>query len=300
MPENQKGAKGMNKGTRLLAALWLLVVLLCAPALADITVYAADYPVDRDGWYDTMEEVAVYLTLYDELPENYMTKKEAQKLGWVSSKGNLWDVAYGCSIGGDRFGNYEGALPNKKGRQWTECDIGFEGDYRGAQRIVFSNDDLIYYTDDHYNTFEKVNVVKESANRNDDKAKIKEEDGVLRVNAQVEYGESYTAHEEVAAYLAAFGELPINYIVKDDAYDLGFSAKKDNMGVVAPEFAIGGDKFGNREGLLPKKKGRQYYECDVDMVNGKRGDCRIVYSDDGLIFYTADRYRSFVEVKVEN
>ena len=144
----------MKQGIKLLSALWLLLALLCVSALADITVYASDYPVDRDGWYDTMEEVAVYLALYDELPENYLTKKEAQKLGWVSSKGNLWDVAYGRSIGGDRFGNYEGALPDKKGRQWTECDIDFQGDYRGAERIVFSNDDLIYYTDDHYNTFE--------------------------------------------------------------------------------------------------------------------------------------------------
>jgi len=291
----------MQKGIRLLSALLVLLVLLCASALADITVYASEHPVDKDGWYDAMEEVAVYLTLYDELPQNYMTKKAAQKLGWVSSKGNLWDVAYGCSIGGDRFGNYEGVLPDKNGRKWTECDIDFEGDYRGAKRIVFSNDDLIYYTDDHYKTFEKVNVVKGKKNqkqaaKNQSAAKAKE--GILTVSALVEYGESYTSHEEVAAYLAAFGELPINYIVKDDAYDLGFSAKKDNMGIVAPEFAIGGDAFGNREGLLPKAKGRQYYECDVDMVDGKRGDCRIVYSDDGLIFFTADRYKTFVEVKV--
>ena len=278
------------KGFKVLAALWLLLALLCVSALADITVYAGDYPVDQDGWYDTMEEVAVYFTLYDELPENFLTKKEAQKLGWVSSKGNLWDVAYGRSIGGDRFGNYEGVLPDKKGRQWTECDINFEGDYRGAERIVFSNDDLMYYTNDHYNTFEKILVVEGSA----------QNENVLTVRAQVEYGESYTSCAQVAAYLHAYGELPINYIVKDEAYDLGFSAKKDNMGVVAPEFAIGGDKFGNREGLLPQAKGRKYYECDVDMIGGKRGDCRIVYSDDGLIFYTADKYKSFVEVKVEN
>ena len=280
----------MMKGFKVLAALWLLLALLCVSALADITVYAGDYPVDQDGWYDTMEEVAVYLVLYDELPENFLTKKEAQKLGWVSSKGNLWDVAYGRSIGGDRFGNYEGVLPDKKGRQWTECDINFEGDYRGAERIVFSNDDLMYYTNDHYNTFEKILVVEGSA----------QNENVLTVRAQVEYGESYTSCAQVAAYLHAYGELPINYIVKDEAYDLGFSAKKDNMGVVAPEFAIGGDKFGNREGLLPQAKGRKYYECDVDMIGGKRGDCRIVYSDDGLIFYTADKYKSFVEVKVEN
>ena len=293
----------MKNSIRLLAALVLLLSLLCATALADITVYAAEHPVERDGWYDAMEEVAVYLTLYDELPENYMTKKEAQKLGWVSSKGNLWDVAYGCSIGGDRFGNYEGILPEKKGRSWTECDIDFEGDYRGAKRIVFSSDDLIYYTDDHYESFEKVNVVtekKETKSAKNAKSSTQKKENVLTVRADVVYGESYISHEEVAAYLHAYGELPINYIVKDDAYDLGFSAKKDNMGKVAPEFAIGGDEFGNREGLLPKAKNRQYYECDVNMVNGKRGDCRIVYSNDGLIFFTADRYKSFIQVKVED
>jgi len=293
----------MKRGLRLIAALWLLLALMSAAALADITVYAAEHPVERDGWYDTMEEVAVYLTLYDELPENYMTKKEAQKLGWVSSKGNLWKVAYGCSIGGDRFGNYEGILPEKKGRTWTECDIDFEGDYRGAKRIVFSSDDLIYYTDDHYESFEKVNVVtekKEKSAAKNDKNTAKKKENVLTVSASVAYGESYFTHEEVAVYLNTFGELPINYIVKDDAYDLGFSAKKDNMGVVAPEFAIGGDEFGNREGLLPKAKNRQYYECDVDMVDGKRGDCRLVYSSDGLIFFTEDRYKSFIQVKVED
>ena len=162
----------------------------------------------------------------------------------------------------------------------------------GAKRIVFSSDDLIYYTDDHYESFEKVIVVAGQGNAG------KQKEDVLNVRAKVEYGECYITHEEVAAYLHVYGELPINYIVKADAVDLGYSAKKDNMGVVAPEFAIGGDKFGNREGLLPKEKDRQYYECDVDMVNGKRGDCRLVYSSDGLIFYTADRYKHFIQVKV--
>ncbi len=153
----------MKKGIRLLLAAALALVLFAGSALAEITVYTADYPVEEDGWYDTLEEVAVYLTIYDDLPDNYLTKKEAQKRGWVQSKGNLWDVAYGCSIGGDRFGNYEGRLPDKKGRSWTECDIGFEGEYRGAERIVFSNDDLIYYTDDHYESFEEIVVVEDGA-----------------------------------------------------------------------------------------------------------------------------------------
>ena len=140
--------------------LTLLLLAVSLPALArTITVDAARYDVEEDGWYDSMEEVAIFLTFFEELPDNYLNKKEAQALGWENKKGNLWKVAKGCSIGGDRFGNYEGLLPDKKGRKWTECDIDFEGGYRGGERIVFSNDGLIYYTGDHYESFEKIEVV---------------------------------------------------------------------------------------------------------------------------------------------
>ena len=139
----------------------VLVLLMLAPAALakTITVDAADYDVEEGGWYDGMEEVAIYLTFFEELPENYLTKKEAQALGWESRKGNLWDVADGCSIGGDRFGNYEKLLPDTKGRKWTECDIDFDGRYRNSKRIVFSNDGLIYYTGDHYESFDKIEVI---------------------------------------------------------------------------------------------------------------------------------------------
>ena len=102
--------------------------------------------------YTSKEEVALYLHLYEELPPNFITKKEAQKLGWVSKEGNLSEVAPGMSIGGDYFGNYEGILP--KGKEYHECDIDSDGSYRGAKRIVFSDDGCIYYTEDHYETFE--------------------------------------------------------------------------------------------------------------------------------------------------
>lgn len=146
---------------RWLGILLALALVLFAPAALakTITVDAADYDVEEDGWYDSMEEVAIYLTFFEELPDNYITKKEAQNLGWESRKGNLWDVAYGCSIGGDKFGNYEKLLPDQKGRKWTECDIGFEGEYRGGERIVFSNDGLIYYTEDHYASFDQIEVI---------------------------------------------------------------------------------------------------------------------------------------------
>lgn len=167
----------MNK--RMLAGLLLalLMMLMAVPGLCKtITVNANDYPVSEDGWYDSMEEVAVYLDTYDQLPDNYLTKKEAQALGWVSKQGNLWEVADGCSIGGDRFGNYEGLLPDAKGRKWTECDIDFEGEYRNGERIVFSNDGLIYYTDDHYESFDEIEVVYEAAEKTGAEPKGKNDD----------------------------------------------------------------------------------------------------------------------------
>ncbi|MBR5559471.1 MAG: ribonuclease [Oscillospiraceae bacterium] len=109
--------------------------------------------VARDGSYSSMQEVADYIHTYGKLPQNYITKNKARDLGWESSQGNLWDVAPGMSIGGDRFGNYEGLLPEANGRTWTECDIDYEGGHRNAKRIVFSNDGLIFYTDNHYESF---------------------------------------------------------------------------------------------------------------------------------------------------
>jgi len=110
--------------------------------------------VEEDGTYTSKEEVAAYLHLFGHLPDNFITKNEAKKLGWINSEGNLDEVAPGKSIGGDRFGNYEGNLPEKKNRTYYECDIDFDGGYRGSKRIIYSNDGLIYYTEDHYNTFE--------------------------------------------------------------------------------------------------------------------------------------------------
>ena len=110
--------------------------------------------VEEDGTYTSKEEVAAYIYEFGHLPDNFITKKEAKELGWVSKEGNLAEVAPGMSIGGDYFGNYEGLLPEEDGREYYECDINSDGGYRGAERIVFSDDGLIYYTEDHYESFE--------------------------------------------------------------------------------------------------------------------------------------------------
>ena len=89
--------------------------------------------VKKGQSYSTKDEVAAYLNEYQELPPNFITKAEAQKLGWDNSKGNLWEVTNKMSIGGDRFGNFEGLLPKAQGRQYYECDIDYYGGYRGAR-----------------------------------------------------------------------------------------------------------------------------------------------------------------------
>ena len=106
--------------------------------------------VDKDGSYTSPEDVAAYIHTFGTLPQNFLTKREAQALGWDSHKGNLWDVAPGMSIGGDRFGNYEGLLPDGN---YKECDVNYDGGFRGAERLIFGEDGSVYYTSDHYKSF---------------------------------------------------------------------------------------------------------------------------------------------------
>lgn len=144
---------------RLIALIMALMMLVFGAGYAEILV-DGDFAMTEEltieyGWdYYTLEEVALYLHVFWELPPNYITKDEAYDLGWNSREGNLWDVAYGYVIGGDTFGNREGLLPDDGERQWYECDVNYEGGYRGAERVLFSSDGLIYYTLDHYESFE--------------------------------------------------------------------------------------------------------------------------------------------------
>ncbi|WP_110114815.1 ribonuclease domain-containing protein [Bacillus sp. CGMCC 1.16541] len=115
-------------------------------AEAAISYYAT--PTDFAG-------IIEYLKTYGELPANFITKSEAQSIGWVSSQCNLATVAPGYSIGGDVFQNREGLLPAKSGRIYYEADAYYKSGCRGAQRVVYSNDGLYYTTNDHYKTFQR-------------------------------------------------------------------------------------------------------------------------------------------------
>lgn len=105
---------------------------------------------------NTFNGVANYLSANGTLPCNFITKSQATALGWVASKGNLAEVAPGKSIGGDVFSNREGKLPSASGRVWREADINYTSGFRNADRIVYSNDGLIYKTTDHYVTFTRM------------------------------------------------------------------------------------------------------------------------------------------------
>ena len=102
--------------------------------------------------------------------------------------------------------------------------------------------------------------------------------------------------QRIADYLFEHGELPENFITKQEAKDLGWDSSWNYVSDVAPGMSIGGDYFGNYEGKLPKIKGRKYYECDCWYTGGKRNAYRIIYSNDGHVWYTEDHYNTFTEM----
>ncbi len=156
----------MKKQSKSFLCLFILVTVLillssCGVHTGSDTIFTAptetvsaqaELTLDEEGAFTTKEDVALYIHLYERLPNNFITKSEARALGWEG--GSVEKYAPGKCIGGDRFGNYEDLLPEKVGRTYNECDINTMGaSSRGAERIVFSNDGLVYYTSDHYESF---------------------------------------------------------------------------------------------------------------------------------------------------
>ncbi|WDI42997.1 ribonuclease domain-containing protein [Bremerella sp. P1] len=139
--------------------------------VVDITPNAAPSATLSDKYYDLAEvnrgvlkgreevEIVGYLIANGTLPDSFITKNEARELGWVASEGNLREVAPGKSIGGDRFMNREKELPDAPGRKYFEADLNYQGGSRGAERLVYSDDGLIFVTRDHYRTFKEVRLL---------------------------------------------------------------------------------------------------------------------------------------------
>ncbi|GEM01339.1 ribonuclease [Halolactibacillus halophilus] len=152
----------MNKLSRFILVLFVTlgVAIFSGEDILDLFLEPNDQTVDHSnieetGHYTTVDEVSAYITHYQALPSNYLTKDEAYDLGWEPDEGNLHDVAPGMSIGGDPFYNREGRLPNAT---YYEADIDYTGDYRNEKRLVYSNEGTIYYTDNHYESFREIDM----------------------------------------------------------------------------------------------------------------------------------------------
>ena len=87
------------------------------------------------------------------LPPNYITKEEALRAGWQPRNGDFDVLFPGKVIGGDEYRNSNGKLPSAPSREWREADLNYNGGYRGTDRILYSNDQLIFVSNDHYKTF---------------------------------------------------------------------------------------------------------------------------------------------------
>ena len=256
-----------------------------------------------------------------------MTKEQARReLDWTG--GPLSIYAPDMCIGGDSFGNYEGYLP--EGHRYYECDINTIGAAsRGSERLIYSDDGLIYYTGDHYETFTLLyninnNYIINNNNIHHQEASVGAEeksDPASRARPEtvsVDYPLSalleiepdmltpeeweklreylpesgyYSKKDDVALYLRIYRHLPGNYMTKEQARrELGWI--DGPLSIYAPNMCIGGDPFGNYEGYL--LSGHDYYECDINNVGAaSRGSERLVYSTDGVIYYTGDHYETF-------
>ena len=276
-----------------LAAMMILSLFGCKKKPIEPVIVPEPVPnqqeIVENGIYDELDKVVAYHQQFGHLPNNYITKTEARKLGW--SSGSVEKFAEGKTIGGDEFQNREGLLPKKDGRQYYECDIATLGaSSRGSKRLVYSNDGLYYYTEDSFKSFRLVAgeediVVPQPDPQPDPPVNPGDE-------ITVEQGKYYYDKEHVALYIHTFGTLPDNYMTKTEARKLGWSG--GGLEKYAAGRVIGGDVFSNREGVLPKKNGRTYYECDIDTYKTKsRGAKRIVFSSDGLVYYTEDHYETF-------
>lgn len=153
---------------------------------------------------------------------------------------------------------------------------------------------------------EKISSIKEVVNKKDKfqnkdskQTNIKEDDIIYINLVKVKKGKAYYSLEDVASYIKQNKKLPENFLKKREAIKLGWDAKEGNLWAVTEKKVIGGDLFRNREGQLPKKITRKYYEADIDYNGGRRNAKRLIYSNDGLIYYTKDHYKSFKEVKVK-
>ncbi|AGQ33046.1 Ribonuclease precursor [Serratia liquefaciens] len=148
----------MNK--RILVAVVIAIVIAGFSALRGNDRAITNVPAVAEGQsidqLTQQKRVVSYLQQHQRLPDYYITKKQAREQGWDARNGNLCSVLPGKAIGGDRFSNREGQLPAARSRVWREADINYQCGRRGADRLLYSSDGLIFVTRDHYKNFIRV------------------------------------------------------------------------------------------------------------------------------------------------
>ncbi len=106
--------------------------------------------LSQTKYYTSKDEVALYLKTYNDLPDNYIRKDQYNNGG---------KNTYGSStrVGGDYFSNKygNGEYMINVARSMTECDIAKSNTNRGVERLVYSSEFRIFYTNDHYETFQE-------------------------------------------------------------------------------------------------------------------------------------------------
>ena len=98
----------------------------------------------------------VYLLYMNRLPDYYVNKETAYEAGWKDKYMYLSDALPGKMLGGDIYFNDDEKLPTEIGRLWREADVNYGGGKRNRQRILYSNDGLLFATYDHYHTFYEI------------------------------------------------------------------------------------------------------------------------------------------------
>ncbi len=300
----------MKKVLSLIAAVLLLFGLFHATAE---TARIAPEPVDFDalaevideyGEYTDRDSVAAYLVYFGTLPCNYITQEEARDFGWEEGE-DLWLSAPGYSLGGDPYPDEAGLFSAQEYLSalspFLECDLNYQGGERGRERLIWNEFSLWYTADGIWfdelypgdgvlTDWEALLALPESTEA---PPEAKEPTIEEIYASMVEKDGHYQDLEHVVAYLVTYHRLPANYITKSEAQRLGWVASKGNLSAVAPGCSIGGDRFGNYAGILPKAS---YTECDIDLTGPTRNAKRVIFDSKGNIYYTEDHYQTFTRV----
>lgn len=149
---------------------------------------------------------------------------------------------------------------------------------------------LVMYLIKNFN-HEKKNNTEASASGQISYGTASSEESTVAYSSDQQSIDQLTEEKKVISYVKQNHKLPDYYITKNEARKQGWNPSRGNLCEVLPGRAIGGDKFSNREGNLPK--GEQYFEADVNYNCGNRNADRIVFTKDGDVYLTKNHYKSF-------